>query len=118
MTWRVEFNASSAIFPSMNDDDLESLIRQTQPKLEFPVYFQREVWARIAIAEQQSWAARWRHLFQWMARPAPALATVTATLVLGIGLGGLTAPDESAAMRSAYIASINPLKAVHRSMPE
>lgn len=106
----------------MNDDELHSLIRQTHPKPEFPVSFQREVWARIAGAEQRSWAARWRQwsetLFLWLARPAPAMATVVVTLGLGIGLGTLTATDNSEAMRIAYVASINPLAAAHADMQE
>jgi hypothetical protein len=106
---------------SMNDDELHDLIRQTHPKPEFPSSFQRETWARIAVAEQQSWTAQWRQwsesLFRWVAQPAPAVAVVTAMLVLGVSLGGLTsANDESANLRSAYFASINPLTAAHVTM--
>jgi hypothetical protein len=107
----------------MNDDELHSLIRQTQPKPEFPASFQREVWSRITVAEQQSWVARWRRwsqdLFLWMAQPAPAVAMVTTMLILGAGLGSLTAPDRNtSALRTAYDTSINPLKAAHVAMPE
>ena len=107
----------------MNDDQLHSLIRQTQPKPEFPASFQRDVWARITVAEQQSWLARWRqwsqNLFLWMGQPAPAVAMVTMMLILGAGLGSLTAPDRNApALRTAYAASINPLKAAHVATPE
>ena len=104
----------------MNDDEIDSLIRQTHPKPEFPASFQREVWAQIAVAEQQSWAAPWKQfsqmLFLWLARPVPAVATVAVMLVAGISLGSLTAPDQSESMRTAYLASINPLKAAHASM--
>jgi hypothetical protein len=114
---------NQSLFKSMNDDELHSLIRQTQPKPEFPASFQREVWARITVAEQQSWGARWHRLsqnvFLWMARPAPAVALVTTMLILGAALGSLTAPDRDAsALRTAYAASINPLKAAHVAMPE
>ncbi len=106
----------------MNDDEINSLIRQTQPRPVFPASFQREVWARIAIAEEHSWSAQWRRwsqeLFLWVARPAPALAVVIVTLGLGIGLGSITAPNDSASMSAAYIASINPLKAGHTTLPE
>ena len=89
----------------MNDDELDSLIRQTHPKPEFPASFQREVWAQIAVAEQQSWATPWKQfsqmLFLWLARPVPAVATVTVMLVAGISLGSLTAPDQSESMRTA-----------------
>lgn len=104
----------------MNDDELDSLIRQTHPKPEFPASFQREVWAQIAVAEQQSWSAQWRQfcqmLFLRLARPVPAFATVTAMLMVGITLGSLTAPDQSESMRTAYFASINPLNTAHASM--
>ena len=104
----------------MNDDELDSLIRQTQPKPEFPASFQREVWAQIAVAGQQSWAGQWQRwsqmLFIWLARPLPAVATVTVMLTAGISLGSLTAPDRGEAMRTAYFASINPLDAVHTTM--
>lgn len=106
----------------MNDDELHALIRQSQPQPKFHASFQREVWTRIAAAEQYSWTARWQRwrqeLLLWVARPAPALATVMITLGLGLGLGGITAPDDSAAERAAYVASINPLKAGHTAMPE
>lgn len=107
----------------MNDDELHHLIRQTQPRPDFPASFQREVWARITVAEQQSWAAQWRQwsqdLFQWLARPAHAVALVTTMLILGAGLGNLTATDRKAAdQRSAYAASINPLKAAHVALSE
>lgn len=102
----------------MNDDELDSLIRQTQPKPEFSASFQREVWARIAVDEQQSWAARWQRLFQWIARPAPAFATVLLMLGLGVGLGSLNTSDRSVVMRAAYADSINPFKMSQASMHE
>ncbi|MCX6857344.1 MAG: hypothetical protein NTV80_20840 [Verrucomicrobia bacterium] len=99
---------------AMNDDELHDLIRRTHPKPEFSSSFQREIWARIAVAEQQSWTAQWQQwsesLFRWVAQPAPALAVVTAMLLLGSGLGRMITPDnDHATMRSAYVASINPL---------
>lgn len=100
----------------MNDDELHDLIRQTHPKPEFSSSFQREIWARIAVAEQQSWTARWRQwsesLFRWVAQPAPAVAMVTAMLLLGAGLGRLITPDtDHTALRTAYVTSINPVVA-------
>lgn len=102
----------------MNDDALHDLIRQTQPKPEFSSSFQREVWARIAVAEQQSWMAQFRQwsesLFGWVAQPAPAVAVVMTMLLVGAGLGNLTAPESQAtALRTAYVASINPISATH-----
>ena len=101
----------------MNDDELDFLIRQTQPKPEFPASFQREVWAQIAVAGQQSWAGLWQRwsqmLFLCLARPLPAVATVAVMLTAGISLGSLTAPDRGEAMRTTYFASINPLHPAH-----
>ncbi len=100
----------------MNDDELHDLIRQTHPKPEFPSSFQRKIWARIAVAEQQSWTAQWRQwsesLFRWVAQPAPAMAVVAAMLLLGSGLGRMITPDiDHAAMHTAYVTSINPVVA-------
>ena len=107
----------------MNDDELHALIRQTHPKPVLPASFQREVWARIAVSEQQSWSAQWRQwsqdLFLWIARPAHAVAVVTTMLIAGAGLGSLTAADNSvSAQRSAYAASINPVTAAHDATPK
>lgn len=104
----------------MNDDELHDLIRQTHPKPEFSSSFQREIWARIAVAEQQSWMARWRQwsesLFRWVAQPAPAMAVITVMLLVGAGFGRLLTPDTNhAALRTAYVASINPLVAARLS---
>jgi hypothetical protein len=99
----------------MNDDELHSLIRQSHPRLELPASFNREVWASIAIAEQQFWPVQqwrlwWHDLFFWVARPAPAAVMVATMLVAGIWLGNLTSSGaDVGAQRNAYIASINPL---------
>ncbi len=100
----------------MNDDELHDLIRQTHPKPEFSSSFQREIWARIAVAEKQSWTAQWRRwsesLFRWVAQPAPAMAVITAMLLLGAGLGRINSPENDlGALRTAYVASINPVVA-------
>lgn len=102
----------------MNDDELLDLIRQTHPKPEFPSSFQRDVWAQIAVVEQQSWTAQWRNwsesLFRWVAQPAPAVALVTTMLMVGAGIGYLTTPgDDISASRNAYLTSINPVVSAH-----
>lgn len=107
----------------MNEDELQSLIRRTHPKPEFAASFNREVWARVAAAEDRSWKARWREaserFFTSISRPAPAMALVTAMLIVGAGFGGLTAPESGKAnLRSAYIQSINPLAAAGASENE
>lgn len=104
----------------MNDDELHNLIRQTHPKPEFPSSFQREVWARIAVVEQQSWMAQWRQwsesLFGWIAQPAPAVALVLTTLLIGVSIGQLTARNNNdVALRTAYTESVNPIAAAHVS---
>lgn len=102
----------------MNDDELHDLIRQTHPKPEFPSTFRREVWARVSVAEQTSWSARYRRwpesFFQTLAQPATAIAVVMTTLLLGAGLGRIVPSENMAeASRNAYLASINPVAAAH-----
>lgn len=102
----------------MNDNELDDLIRQTHPKPEFPASFQREVWARVSVAERTSWVARYRRwsesLFQLIAQPAPAVAVVTMMLLLGAGLGRLVSPEnDSDASHASYVVSINPVAAAH-----
>jgi len=107
----------------MNDDNLDALIRQAHPKPRFSANFQREIWARIAIAEEQSTAGIWRSWIQmlmlWVARPAPAVAIVTTMLAIGAVVGSLTGsesrPDD---MRNAYLTSVNPLRAAHTAKHE
>lgn len=102
----------------MNDDELHELIRQTHLKPEFSASFQRDVWARVSVVEQNSWTARYRRwsesLFQSISRPVPAMAVVIMTLLLGAGLGRLSAPDKNPIdSRLAYVTSINPVAAAH-----
>lgn len=102
----------------MNDNDLDSLIRQTLPKPVLPASFQRDVWARIAVAEQSSTASRWAELcesvFSFFAQPASAVALVMGMLIVGVGLGSMAASaGEATSRRDAYIASISPVSAVH-----
>jgi len=124
MIWRVVFSPIiRQTFDVMNDDELDDLIRQTHPRPDFSASFQREIWGRIAVAEQTSWTARCRRwsesFFQQLARPALAVTAVMTMLLLGAGLGRLTTSDDDpAALRSAYITSINPLAASHPSNGE
>jgi hypothetical protein len=102
----------------MNDDDLKRLIRESCPPPEFPASFRREVWARIAVTENRSFAsavqrmlARWG---EWMTRPAMAVATVLSMLIIGAGLGGMTQPKPADRdLKMAYAASINPILSAH-----
>jgi len=97
----------------MNELELDQLIRQSTPKPDFESAFQREIWARIAVAEQ----AKKQGLMVWieaalgvLSRPAPAFATAAVMLLLGVGLG-TSVPEAGSptASRDAYLASINPL---------
>lgn len=98
---------------AMNDLELDQLIRLSTPKPDFESAFQREIWARIAIAEQ----AKKKGLTAWieavlgaLSRPAPAFATAAVMLLLGIGLGtSIPHLQNPSASRDAYLASINPL---------
>lgn len=97
----------------MNDLELDQLIRQSTPKPDFESAFQREIWARIAIAEQ----AKKQGLMAWieaalgvLSRPAPAFTTAAVMLLLGAGLGtSVSESGSQAALRETYLASINPL---------
>ncbi|MCC6884004.1 MAG: hypothetical protein IT576_17725 [Verrucomicrobiales bacterium] len=107
----------------MNDHELDQLIRQTHPDPEFPAAFQREVWDRIALAEKDSWPARWRNWIQavsrHIARPAPALALFTLMTVIGSCLGVLSASSESETLSfNAYVASIHPAEAARAGARE
>ena len=102
----------------MNDHELDSLIRQSHPRMELPASFNREVWERVSVASPASALGGWRDiaeaLFLWISRPAPAVAVIAVMLVFGAGLGGLTVRESSAsAQRNAYFASINPLHPAH-----
>lgn len=97
----------------MNDLELDQLIRQSTPKLDFESAFQREIWARIAVAER----AKKQGVMAWieavldvLSRPAPAFATTAVMLLLGIGLGtSVPRLENPPASRDTYLASINPL---------
>jgi hypothetical protein len=103
----------------MNDNELDALIRQTHPVPELPASFQREVWARVADAEDRSWTRLWEVFLAFLARPVPAAATVALMLGAGIGLGSLTAPEApTTPQRTTYFASINPLSQAHAGMHE
>ena len=118
MIWRVVFPPIIRQTPdAMKNDELDDLIRQTHTRPEFSASFQREIWARIAVAEQTSWTARWRQWsefsLQQVVRPAQAVTAVMTMLLLGAGLGRLTKSDDAATLRSAYITSINPITSAH-----
>jgi hypothetical protein len=102
----------------MNDSDLDKLLRDTTPGLEFPASFQREVWSRVAAEQSRSLSARFQQtLSEWvfaLARPAVAVTTIMIMLIAGAGLGGIvSARDSEVALKRAYTASINPILAAH-----
>lgn len=102
----------------MNDDELDHLIRRTHFPPEFLPSFQREVWARVSVAKEASWAAksgRWvEHFLPVLGQPATAAVAVLAMLLLGVGFGRITAPESDPVdLRSAYLVSIHPVIATH-----
>lgn len=103
---------------TMNNNELNDLIRQASPPPDFPTSFQREVWQRIALSESRSrHSCAGRHLsevFSWLMKPAAAAITVAIVLVVGAGLGKLvSARDAKTNSRAAYAASINPILSAH-----
>lgn len=110
-----------------DDPQLDDLIRRSRVAAEIPEPFQREVWARIAVAEQASWTGKARAwgeaVLARFSRPAPAFAAIALMLGAGFGLGqaerGNAGPEEAAApSRESYLASINPLAMPPHSLPE
>jgi hypothetical protein len=102
----------------MNDPDLDKLIRDTTPPLDFSASFQRDVWSRIAAEQAPSLGGRLQQALTdwalWLSRPAIAVTTIMLMLIAGAGLGGMvSARDSDAASKRAYSASINPILAAH-----
>lgn len=103
----------------MNEDEMNKLIRECSPPPQFPTSFQRDVWQRIAVAEQKSlrgWLSRlFAEALLGLSRPAAAVATVAAMFLIGASLGGLTSqrPATGADLKAAYATSINPIASAH-----
>lgn len=103
----------------MNEDEMDKLIRECGPPPQFPASFQRDVWQRIAVAEQKSvrgWLFRCcAEALLGLTRPAAAVATVAAMFLIGASLGGLTSPRPitEAELKAAYAVSINPIASAH-----
>lgn len=103
----------------MNEDEMDKLIRECSQPPQFPASFQRDVWQRIAVAEQKSvcgWLSRFMaEALLGLTRPAAAVATVVAMFLIGASLGGLTSPRPAteAELKAAYAVSINPVASAH-----
>lgn len=100
----------------MTDDELHQRLRQSPLPIEFPVDFQREIWARIEAAGSGTSAypavAIWARLLGWIERPVPAVAMA---VVMG-GTGCLLAVvlehrSERRMAESAYVKSVSPFAA-------
>lgn len=104
---------STVLCMAMNDIDLDELIRGSTPKPDFQPAFQREIWARIAIAERarKNTPMEWLEAaLRFLSRPAPALATAAVMLLLGVGLRrSVPVSTDEGFSRQAYLAAINPL---------
>ena len=105
---------------TMNDDELNHLIRQASPPPDFPTSFQREVWQRIAVSESMSLSAWFTRFFsdwfQWLVKPAGAVVTIMTMLIIGASLGGIASTKENKAdLKVAYTTSINPILSAHAS---
>jgi hypothetical protein len=102
----------------MNDDELHELIRGASPSPRFPTSFQREVWQRIAVTESRSFSTRLSRVtsawFDWLIKPAGAVATIMTMLIIGAGLGGMaSAKRDDSSLKTAYTTSINPIRSAH-----
>ena len=102
----------------MTDSEIDALLRQSKPAVEMPPTFQAEVWRRIAVAEESSLGRKvggWLEmLLSWVGRPLGAAALCALTVGGGLLLGGRVKPQGSDG-RVAYLESVSPFVATHRS---
>ena len=95
----------------MNDEDLNQMLQSWRQEPELPPSFQRDVWHRIetAGASTSPVTAWFADLLNWLARPAPAIATCVLTLGVGFVAGGMVGSADSGTKAAAYAYSIDPL---------
>lgn len=91
----------------MNDNELDQLLRDSAVDPGLPSHFRSEVWTRIAIADERSFAGRWRRFLASLVRPVPATASVVVTVLAGVWLGAASVQEPKEAKLS-YAESISP----------
>ncbi len=97
----------------MNEEDLTRSLHAWNAGADLPPSFQREVWRRIELAENDRAApVGWLDRFLlWVARPLPATAVCALALAIGIAVGGHSGGATPPAA-ATYANSINPLAKV------
>jgi hypothetical protein len=91
----------------MNDNELDQLLRDSADDAGLPARFRPEVWTRIAIADERSFAGWLRRFVASLVQPVPATASVVASVLVGVWLGTATVqtPKEP---KLSYAESISP----------
>lgn len=99
---------------TMNDSELDDLLRSANRQIPLPSSFRQKVWYRIesaALNEPKHW--KWlESLFSVLARPFGAVAAVSALGVLGLWLGSAGMNDHGDSKLS-YVESVSPFAAAH-----
>lgn len=102
---------------TMNDSQLDQLLKGCDSPAPAPAGFIRDVWLRVETAESASWKPRAARLVERLlgvfALPPVAVATCTAMVVVGAWFG-LQPPAANPSTEVAYIQSVSPFAHTHR----
>jgi hypothetical protein len=93
--------------PTMNDSDLDDILRNSRPNLPIPASFHREVWNRIEHDALGGKPHSIANVLLALRRPWMAATGLTAALAMGAGIGFVTTPAPKVS-RAAYAESISP----------
>lgn len=98
----------------MNDEELNKVLHTWKAEAELPASFQREVWHRIEAAKPSALGSmNWLEvLFNWLAKPLPAVAVCALAIGSGLVAGGMVGDTPPPSAVAAYADSINPLSIV------
>ena len=99
---------------TMNDSELDDLLRFADRQIQLPASFRHNVWSRIELASLER-SNRWTWLenaFSALARPLGAVTTVAALGILGLWLGSAGMSDRGDS-KISYVESVSPFAAAH-----
>lgn len=93
-------------FPkTMNDHELDNMLRSAKGSFPFPRDFQHGVWSRIEFEAETGNV--WQRLLAWTGRPLGVACGVATMVSLGLFLGAATIPKPTD-LRLSYMESISP----------
>jgi hypothetical protein len=102
-------------FKTMNDSELDELLRSADQQVPVPESFRHKVWYRIESASlnERKPLAWLDTLFSTLARPVGAVAAVTTVGLLGLWMGaaGVSGGGDS---KLAYVESVSPFASAHK----